>query len=102
VGTTAAGEGPISAGMRAASDGVQWPLLGSGIGIMGSYPPFAGVGMAVLRSRDPVLSEKRKPIELGVADLWHVDTKAILEPLGYQVPMTPCGAGVAVGRRFPT
>jgi hypothetical protein len=62
----------------------------------------ATFGMAVLRSRDPVLSEKREPIELGVADFWHLDTKAILEPLGYQVPMTPCGAGVAVGRRFPT
>jgi hypothetical protein len=49
-----------------------------------------------------VLSKKREPIELGVADLWHLDTKAILEPLGYQVPMTPCGAVVAVGCRFPT
>jgi hypothetical protein len=40
--------------------------------------PFAGIGMAVLRSRDPVLSEKREPIELGVADFWHVDTKATM------------------------
>jgi hypothetical protein len=58
--------------------------------------------IAVSGSREPMLSEKREPIEIRIADLGHLNAEAILEPLGYQVPMTPCGAGVAVGRRFPT
>ena len=46
-----------------------------------------------------LLSEKGKPIEIRIADLGHLNAEAILEPLGYQVPMTPCGAGVAVGQQ---
>jgi hypothetical protein len=47
-------------------------------------------------------TQKRKPIELRVADFRHRDAETILKPLSHQVPMTEGLTQVAFGRGFPT
>jgi hypothetical protein len=49
-----------------------------------------------------VRSEKGEPIKPYVADLRHLDVKAILKPLGDQMTMAEGSAQVTVRRRFPT
>jgi hypothetical protein len=53
--------------------------------------------IAVSGSREPMLSEKREPIEIRIADLGHLNAEAILEPLGYQVPMTRARSRTRLG-----
>jgi hypothetical protein len=57
--------------------------------------------VAIVRIVETVRSEVREPIQLGVADLLNLDTKAIFEPLRRQVPMAKRSAGLAIGCRFP-